>query len=77
MTPDPKPVSASLEQHFREALLKVPTGRRIAIGATATTLGAEGYGSMKVGDHGSLVGWAGREWATHEVSAGIRTEWSW
>jgi hypothetical protein len=77
VTPDPKPISPSLEQRFRDVLAKVPAGKHILVGATATTQGVEGYGSVTVGTHGSIVGWGGREWATKDVSAGIRTEWSW
>lgn len=75
--PDPKPVSPSLEQHFRDSLAKIPASRKLNVGLAVTTLGVEGHGGWTINEHGTLVGWGGWERKTKEVSAGIRTEWSW
>lgn len=75
---DPKPITASLEQHFRDEAALIPAGKRGQLSAAITTRGIGVGGAAKLNQRrrwfgeSSVSGWAGREWGGSGWSAGAR-----
>jgi len=72
MPNDPRPISESLEKHFRDEAAAIPSGKRGQANVAVTTEGVGAGISTKLGRGAVLTGWAGRQWKGQGWSAGAR-----
>ncbi len=72
---DPHPIADSLERHLKDALERVPAGKRGQVTGAVTTSGVEASIGMAVTRGVTVSGWAGREWGGRGWSAGARGRW--
>jgi len=77
MPNDPRPISDSLERHFREEAAAIPAQKRGQANVAVTTEGVGAGISTKLGSRSVLTGWAGRQWKGEGWSAGARVGIVW
>lgn len=79
--PDPHPLTAALDAHIADIVSKIPSSGRGAATFSLATTGAQIGIGQKIGQHGTLSGWAGLDRAPtgswQNLSAGIKGAFDW